>query len=95
MKRKPVYGKRKRQSIDQKKIEKFYSHDGWNVEYLEEIGLMQILADFAKFRYELDSCVRGSSFMSGNTPNALLETLSELKEELEDIYQGIRNEIGG
>jgi hypothetical protein len=95
MERKPVYGKRKRQSVDQKKIEMFYSHDGWNVDYLEEIGLMQILADFAKFRYELDSCVRGSSFISGNTPKALLETLDELKEELEDIYHGIRHEIGG
>jgi hypothetical protein len=95
MERKPVYGKRKRQSVDQKKIEMFYSDDGWNTEHLEEIGLMQVLGDFNRLKYELDNCVRSSYFIRGNTPKALLETLDELKEELEDIYHGIKHEIGG
>lgn len=66
---------------DQK--EEFYDDEGWNQDALEEIGLIENLAQAQRLRYEIDNCVRGS-FVGGEG------TLEDLINEIESIESGLR-----
>lgn len=69
--------------------ESWAEQDGWNQEFFEEIGLIDLLDNFSRVTYELQNARRGSYGINGDTLEDLKDTLMELSEELQDMINNL------
>jgi len=65
--------------------------DGWNEDFMEDIGLMEVLANFSKISYEIKNAVRGTLGVSGDTLEDLQQELIGLKSSLEQIIDSLED----
>jgi hypothetical protein len=65
----------------------FYDNDGWNLNELADMGLMDVLSDASGIEYEIANCVRGTYAVSGDTVEDLKGDLLELAERLKEIAE--------
>jgi len=65
----------------------FYDNDGWNLNELADMGLMDVLSDISGIEYEINNCVRGTYAVSGDTVEDLKNDLLELAERLKEIAE--------
>lgn len=60
-------------------------NDGWNESVLEDMGLMEVLLDCIKVKYEIENCRRGSYVIDGVEPNDMLIKLKNISEKLNEV----------
>ena len=61
------------------------NNDGWDKEQLANTGLLDLLQAFSKVSYELMNCRRGSYAISGDTAQDLIDDLSLMRDQLDDV----------
>jgi len=65
--------------------------EGWNENFMNDIGLMEVLANFASISYEIENAVRGTYGISGDTLEDLQQDLIGLKSSLEQIIDSLED----
>ena len=77
----------------QRRHDKTWSGDGWNINYFESIGLNEWLNNCNRLKYEIDNCRRGSYFSDKTTGKGMLENIESLKEELNEVIETMRGDV--
>lgn len=72
---------------EEKKQDYLHCGNGWNGAQIEDVGLSDVLDEFARTKYVLDSCERG--VIVGHTSEELVDHLLNLKWEIEDVIKRI------
>jgi hypothetical protein len=67
----------------------YIDDDGWDFEALEETGLLDTLREISQVQYEIESCIRGSYAVSGDTIDDLKADLINLSLQLQSIAEGL------
>lgn len=73
--------------------DKYYDGDKWGKYYLNNIGLIAWARDAKHLYEELNDGTRGQ-FINGGDVQDLLFTLEQLKDTLDELVEGISNDIG-
>ena len=73
--------------------EPWTEQDGWNVEYFEDKGLMDVLDIAGKIDYEINNARRGTYGISGNTLDSLINELQELVENLTMVIEDLEGDL--
>lgn len=72
---------------EEKKEDYLHCGKGWNGAQIEDVGLSDVLDEFARTKYVLDSCERG--VILGHTSEDLVDHLLNLKWEIENVIKRI------
>ncbi len=72
---------------EEKKEDYLHSGNGWNGAQIEDVGLADVLDEFARTKYVLDSCERG--VIIGHTSKDLVDHLKHLVDDLNDVIENI------
>lgn len=68
-------------------------NDGWNKDFMDEIGLMDWLDTIEKLSYEIRGGRRGSYSKFGDTGWDLSQFLEGLKQDLEEVIDHLESRI--
>ena len=69
--------------------------DGWNQDLLEEVGVLGLLDEVCKFKYDLENCQRGAYVGIGSTDEDLLNELLYLKKGFGFVIGNIKSLLKG
>jgi hypothetical protein len=69
------------------------NYDGWNEDFMGDMGLMEWLSDVEAVAYEIRNAQRGSYGIDGDSLEDLMNTLSRLQTNLGDVMSQIENEL--
>jgi hypothetical protein len=64
---------------------RFQKEDGWNIQLLEEVGLMELLDDIYRIKYEIENARRNSYAEFGDTGEDLQGALIDIQSRIEDV----------
>lgn len=69
--------------------ESWASNDGWNGDFMEDMGLMDWFADVEKIAYEIRNTMRGSYGIDGDTLEDLIEALNVTNIQLGEVIENM------
>lgn len=88
------FGKKTIREFDDENVSgPFIKDDGWDKNALHAVGLIDWFDDVAKVQYEVDSAVRGTYGVDGDTAEDLINRLMALIEQLEGVISQMEQEL--